>query len=575
MDAPRPFQETPFMSPSTHLSQSAFHQEIRNLSERLRRFVESSVSGFDAAPGATARRRARVMHDFRFFAKTYFPHYVSPHDSVLHTFLYDELPPMLDAHQGIKLALAAPRGEAKSTLVTQIFTLWSVLTGRKRFIPIIMDAHHQACAMLAAIKVELESNPRLGQDFPEECGQGRMWREDLIITSGNARLQAFGSGERMRGLRHGPHRPDLVICDDLENDENVRSAIQRDKLEEWLNKTVLKLGPPDDSLDVIYIGTLLHHDSVLARTLRNPLWRQRRFQALLSWPEEMKLWDQWENLLRDEGEACADAFFAAHRTAMEAGAQLSWPQVRGLEQLMKIRFRDGHAAFDAELQNQPLEGNATFSDLLYWVRPNPEWMFFGAVDPSMGRSGNRGDPSAILVGGYDRLTGILDVVEADIRRRPPDRIIEDVIALQMQYDCRLWVVESVQFQEFFKDELVRRSALRGVPVPARGVKPVGDKTLRIQGLQPHIQNGLIRFHPRLGELLRQLRHWGEADTHDDGPDALHMLWKLALDGAMGQGNVLSTGRRGSLEGWDDKAARGNFSRAGFGTVRGGLTLEGY
>ena len=39
----------------------------------------------------------------------------------------------------------------------------------------------------------------------------------------------------------------------------------------WITKSLLSLGPADDSLDVFIIGTILHYDSVLARLIQNPL----------------------------------------------------------------------------------------------------------------------------------------------------------------------------------------------------------------------------------------------------------------------------------------------------------------
>ena len=45
---------------------------------------------------------------------------------------------------------------------------------------------------------------------------------------------------------------------------------------------------------------------------------------------------------------------------------------------------------------------------------------------------------------------MLDVVEATIARRAPDKQIEDIIAFQLHYNCLLWGIESVQFQEFFR-----------------------------------------------------------------------------------------------------------------------------
>ena len=49
--------------------------------------------------------------------------------------------------------------------------------------------------------------------------------------------------------------------------------------------------------DVVYIGTILHYDSVLNRTLANKMWRSAKFKALLKWPDNMALWERWEELL--------------------------------------------------------------------------------------------------------------------------------------------------------------------------------------------------------------------------------------------------------------------------------------
>lgn len=530
-----------------NLNRQQFLKELAQFAADQRRLIEAEVSGFPVDPAASRARRNQAWDSLEFFARTYFPHYVKHPNSVLHDYLYQRLPELVDAQSGQHDVIAAPRGEAKSTITSQIFVIWCVVTERKHYLCIVMDAFDQAATMLEAIKAELESNPRMAMDFPEVCGEGRVWQVGVVLTRNNRKVQAFGSGKRMRGLRHGPHRPDLVIADDLENDENVQSPAQRDKLDRWLKKTVLQLGDADGSLDVVVIGTVLHYDSVLSRLLANPLWRARRFQALLHWPHRMDLWDRLEEILLNQGEAEALAFYEGQRTAMDKGAVASWPAARPLVRLMIIRARDGHDTFDSELQNDPVSGEgAPFANCLqFWVNRLREWVFYGACDPSLGKFGASRDPSAILVGGFNRTNGILDVVEASIARRVPDRIIEDIIAYQREYACLIWAIENVQFQEFLRMELVRRSAERQIPVPARGMTPNTDKLLRIESLQPHMANGLIRLHPSQTTLIQQLRHFPKAD-HDDGPDCLHMLWVLARSQVSTTTAIRAGGRRDSV-----------------------------
>ncbi|MFZ2868717.1 phage terminase large subunit [Zavarzinia sp.] len=513
------------------LTKAEFRAWLGDQAGALRKAIETEVTGLDESPAAIADRRAKALapDGFEYFCRTYFPHYVkSPSASRLHQYLFKRLPEILADPAGQNDVIAAPRGEAKSTFCTQLFPLWCIARRAKHYILVLMDAFDQAAVMVEAIKAELEANPRLALDFPEMVGAGRVWKEGVIVTKAGIKVQGFGSGKRLRGLRHGPHRPDLAVLDDIENDENVKSPEQRDKLEAWVDKAVLNVGAADGTLDVIYIGTTLHYDGVLMRKVRNPLWRAIKFASIVRQPDRLDLWEEWEAVLRNDGPQDADAFYAAREAAMNEGAIVSWPEVRPLIALMKLKVKIGQAAFDSEQQNDPISSeDALFGSPVFWVSRIAAWVFFGSVDPSLGKANRSRDPSAILVGGLNRETGVLDVIEASIRRRLPDRIIEDVIGLEEEFRCLRWAVESVQFQEFFRTELVKRSAARRIPVPAVPVIPFADKALRIERLQPHVGNGLIRFNQAQRVLLDQLRHYPMVD-HDDGLDALEMLWSIAL-----------------------------------------------
>jgi conserved hypothetical protein len=526
-----------------------FIEGLAQLADDLRRQIDANLDGWDVSAAAIAERRRKVcdpLRGFAFWDQHYFPHYGGAAPSALHEYLYERLPVIVNTPAGQRDAIAAPRGEAKSTKVSMSFVLWCVVTGAKHYVVIVMDAFEQAAEMLEAIKAELEANPRIANDFPEACGQGKVWRAGVIVTANGRKVEAFGSAKKIRGRRHGAHRPDLAIMDDIENDENVTTPAQRDKLQRFVTASVLNLGPPDDSMDAILIGTVLHYDSVLSRFLKNPLWHRKVFKAIIHWPDRMDLWERFEHLLITgetpaKGEAEALALYEANRAEMDKGAQVSWPALRPLVKLMIKRAREGHAAFDSEQQNDPIAGDdAPFAhSIRFWVNRLPDWVFYGACDPSLGKSGSGRDPSAIVVGGWQREQGILSVVEAQIKKRVPDRIISDVIEMQREYGCIVWGFESVQFQEFLRTELVKRSAQAGVPVPARALIPIADKLLRIESLQPHMHNGLLLLHSSQTTLIDQFRHFPKAD-HDDGPDAVHMLWMLAVTGgiaAAAQGNV--------------------------------------
>ncbi|MFN1149951.1 phage terminase large subunit [Serratia liquefaciens] len=555
---------------SSKSSLKTFRERIAQVAGDLRQRIENDCSGFDSSPAAIAERHARVacpVDGYRYFVNTYFPHHIKhPETSLLHEYLFTRLPEVIASPEGENEVIAAPRGEAKTTLSQQLFDLWCVVRELKKFIIIAFDTAAQAAESLEVIKAELLYNPRLAMDYPAACGQGRVWRIGCILTASGIKIEAAGQGQSLRGRKHGAHRPDLVHLDDLENDENVVTPKQRDKLEKWLNSTVLPLGGAGVKLDVVYVGSILHYDAVLARTMKNPSWNAKRFQAVLAWPENLTLWETWEALLRNKGKAAAKAFYKRREKALLKGSRVSW-SARPLLELMLIRIRVGTRAFDAEYQNDPVSGeNAIFHGCIHaWEELEPDLIYFGALDPSLGKNNSKGnDPSALLVGGWHRIKKVLKVVVADIRVRKPKRIITDTIELQRRYGCVAWACESVQFQDFLREILIEESLKAGVPVPARSVIPTTDKHGRIESLQPFMENERILIKQALTTLREQLMHFPMAE-HDDGPDALHMLWAISSTsvGGFEFAPVSAMTSRGARD--DDDDDDWGDSAGGFGT----------
>lgn len=524
------------------VSPKDFRRKLAEMASDLARTIELNVEAFSSDPAAKAERIRRASawgeDGFRFFMETYLPHYVRGEASLFHDAVFARAPEIMTSEQGLREMFIAPRGSSKSTHLSLGLALYRIVMRKTRYTLEVCDVYAQAALLIEAIKAELTTNSRLQSDFPDACGQGRVWREAEIVTRQDIRVEGLGAGQKLRGRRHGPYRPDTMFFDDIENDEAVRSPEQRDKLESWINKAALKVGPPDGSMHVIWVGTVLHWDAVLVRAAKTPAWRVTKFQAVMRWPDRMDLWDQFEEVYQNEGKDAAMAFYEARRAEMDAGAVVNWPSIQPLVWLMLERA-GSHEAFATEYQNQPMSEGNPFAKLTYWTARVREWVFFAAIDPSLGKRANgrkakSGDPSAILVGGYDRLSGRMDVVEASIRRRLPDIIISDTIAIQREYRAMLWFVESVQFQEFLRTSLMIEAAKQGVGISAVPIIPIGDKNLRIERLQPPVKAGLIRFSPDHTTLIEQLQQWPNA-AHDDGPDCLDMLWQNTLIYAGGGG----------------------------------------
>ena len=156
------------------LTRKDFVDWLDDLKEELRAQILCNAT---LDPKTRDERVARGEHDFEFWSRTYFPHYFSiPGKNALHEYLEEKFVEITTTLEGTKNAIAAPRGHAKTTYVSQLFPLWCATYKKKRFIVEISDAVELVEGNLEAIKVELEDNENLKADFPDVCGIGTSWK---------------------------------------------------------------------------------------------------------------------------------------------------------------------------------------------------------------------------------------------------------------------------------------------------------------------------------------------------------------------------------------------------------------
>lgn len=165
-----------------------------------------------------------------------------------------------------KLAvIMAFRGSGKSTILNLSYALWSILGVRqKKCVLIVSRTQNQAKTHLWNIRHELESNTLLRADLGPFKTDGKEWGSlSLMLPSVGARIIAVSREQSVRGIRNAAHRPDLIICDDLEDTTSVQSEDDRDATYRWMVSEVLPLGGP--STRIVIIGNLLRYDSLLMR----------------------------------------------------------------------------------------------------------------------------------------------------------------------------------------------------------------------------------------------------------------------------------------------------------------------
>lgn len=463
------------------------------------------------------------------------PHFASP-PSKMHRWLGEHLD-TLHKERGTKINVIGPRGGAKSTIATLTYVLRAALQGWEPYIWIISDTESQALRHLENVKKELLENRLFAADYPGAFGKGCRFTAGRIELAHGTVIEAYGTGQRLRGRRSGAHRPSLIVCDDLQNDGHMQSASMREKSSGWFHGSLTKAG--DKDTNILNLATALHRDALAMQLDRTPGWMSKKFRAIERWPQNMELWAEWELIYSDISRPDARQrgwnFFQKNRAALEAGAELLWPAREGLYMLMKMRTQEGHATFEREKQSSPLdparcEWPAEYFAEHIWFRDWPADLQFKtiALDPSKGRDSRHGDYSALVVLGIDT-RGVL-FVEADLARRPTTEIVANGVALCWRHQADAFGVEANQFQELLCDEFAAEFARQGIHwcVPAAIHNHV-NKQVRIRRLGPYLAQRRIRFmqgSPGTQLLVDQLRDF-PLGSHDDGPDALEMALRLA------------------------------------------------
>jgi len=498
------------------------------------------------------QRRAIASASAEQFARVYLDQYFELPPSPMHTELFGMLQAASES-RGQRIAVAAPRGHAKSTCVSLAYVLYEVLCRHEKFVLLVSATKEQASQLLKHIKDELETNPKLRIDFPEACpgagpgGKPTPWRGTKISLQNGAMLHAVGLGQQIRGIRNREARPSLIIVDDLETQDQVRSEEQRIKTREWFEKTLLKIG--DSWTNVIVVGTVLHYDALLAKLLESTQarWTRKKYKALITEPERNDLRERWSavysGLQKWEGASgtkTARAFYEHHRRAMDEGAEVLWPERDPLEALMEMRLTEGRASFDSEKQNEPLDlEHCLFNveNFVYWDDEHGDEenllktlgaraKFYAAWDPSLGTNPHRGDYSAIVITAYDGRSKTSYVLAADMARRTPDQAIGRILEYARMYRFSYFAVEENGFQVELKKNLKKAASEAKVKLPVTSVVNTGNKQGRIEMMEPRVTQGKIRFSRKHKALLEQLRQFPLA-AHDDGPDALQMAVAVA------------------------------------------------
>ena len=381
-----------------------------------------------------------------------------------------------------KVALAAPRGHAKTTACTHSFVLANVCFRVKQHVLIISDTEGQAVDFLRDIKTEFLENDLLIKTFKFSRLLKDSEREIIgqFEDGGQFRIFVKGSEQKIRGSKWRNKRPDLVVGDDLENDEIVLNEERRRKFKNWFYSAVLPCG--SDNCDYRIVGTILHLDSVLENLMPQIGAEDTVDDGLRSYSTGKHAWKSVR--------------YRAHDEHME---QILWPEKFPKERLKSIRedyVRQGiPEAYAQEYLNYPIDEATAFfrnTDFSPLSSDNVDAEdIYVSVDLAISQRDGRAY-TVFSVAGVDS-AGKLRIRDIIRERMDALEIIETFFTLEIAWKPEGFFVEEENIARTLGPLLTREMSQRGLFLTIHSMTASQDKIKRARPLQAMMRAGAIEF----------------------------------------------------------------------------------
>lgn len=435
--------------------------------------------------------------DCESFGRFFFGHYLKNETPAFHKELYK----LYENTDIKKIAIAAPRAHAKSTITDLVYLAWVVCNHKANFVLLISDTYSQSVLFLDALKGELESNDLIRAFYGKLISP--KWSEGEIVTSNDVMVKSLGAGMKVRGLKFRENRPDLLIMDDLENDEAVESKDRREKFERWFTGALLPCMSKDGR--AIVIGTILHFDSLLAKLVdpeKYSGWYKKVYRAINDWGA---LWPEHLNL--EELESIKQEYIS-----------------QGQVFLFYQEYQNDPVS--SELQKFKLEKFKYFEDKELLTK---DVRTFITIDRSYSLE-KTADFTAFVVVSVDRENKWY-VRMAERVKGTEKELIDKIFDLKGYYNPEMFGIEQKAFKYTIKPALEDEMRKRNIFFKVEELKDLGrGKNTRIEGLIPRFESSSVFLKRDQTDLIDELIKFPKG-IHDDLIDSLAYQLEISAGAA--------------------------------------------
>ncbi len=396
----------------------------------------------------------------------------------------------------------APREHAKSTSLTTVYILAEALFRSSDYIILIGSTEDLAAEQLGNITEELTENDDLQREFKIKKFL-RSSSTDVICEMEDGfrfRIIAKGAEQRIRGRLWKGKRPNLIVADDMEDDEQVENADRRAKFRRWFFRAARQALSKTGKIRVH--GTILHEDSLLSRLRKNSMWKHLFYQAHASF-------DDFSNILWPE----------------------QWSEQRLRDRQKEFIDDQDAAGYSQEFLNDPLDNSIAYlkrSDFISMKEADyeSEKIICAAADFAVSKA-DKANRTSFTVGGKD-VDNLLHYVDQRVDRWDPVEWINEMFDIQTRWNPEVFWVEDGVIWKAVRSMVYREMQVRDCRINIEAIPSIKDKATRGRSYQRRMRAGQCRFDKRAdwysGFEYENLRFTGIAQaTLDDQFDSAALL----------------------------------------------------
>lgn len=428
--------------------------------------------------------------------------------------------------------LSWSRELAKSSTV-RFIVLYLALTGQIKNIILASATQDSAERLLRSYKAHLEANERIKQLYGNQ--KGLLWTSGEFVTKKGVSFLGVGAGNAPRGSSNDDVRPDCLLVDDFDTDEDCRNPDTIEKKWKWWEEALYFTRSISEPLRTIFCGNVIAKDCCITRAGAKAKELSEREKPLGNWDIKNIRMVDINNPDPENDYRYGTSVWLAKNSEEQIDIVLS--QVSG-------------SAAQKECFNNPVSEGLIFKEMRWDVVPPLEKFAFlvAYADPAPSNTVKKKSKKASYKANF--LMGVLGerlyVITGYLDRVTNDEFIKWFYMHDDYVNKRNHVYNFIEnnklqdpfFQQVFKPlwkklkELFKKTISL---IADERAKP--DKAVRIEGgLEPMNREGNLilnieeKNNPHMKRLEEQFKNFNlQLSFPADGPDCIEGGWKKILE----------------------------------------------